>query len=251
MEIAMQMYSLRESTKTPSGLRDTLKKLRECGYRYVETAGYFDMTAENLAHLLAQYGLKAISAHIGIEDIVTNINKVIEDSLALGVKNCCVPSTGRYYQRSAAGYSAAGEILNSAAEKLLENGISLSYHNHQHEFNPINGSCGFELIYEHAPLVKVQLDVGHAYAAGQVPEEWILRYIDRIVTIHYKDVRFIDGVRRDYPIGEGEVNWKAVTTAVKKSGCEYIIIEHEEFIRDNWDICKTSYNNIAKFLKDK
>jgi sugar phosphate isomerase/epimerase len=251
MEIAMQLYTLREYTKTPSDLKDTLKKLSGCGYKYVETAGYYGMTAGELAKLLAEYGIKTISTHTGIEALAENIGKIIEDHVAFGAKNCCVPGLpGRYYHQTAAGYSTAGEVLNSAAEKLAENGISLSYHNHVHEFKPIGDSCGLRFILENAPLVNMQLDVGHAYAANQVPQEWIARYIDRIKTVHYKDVLFVDGVRRDYPIGEGAVDWKAVTAEIKKSGCKYIIVEHEEFIRDAWDICKTSYDNIAKFLKD-
>jgi sugar phosphate isomerase/epimerase len=251
MEIALQLYTLRDFTKTPEGLRDALKKLSDCGYKYVETAGYYGMTAAELSKLLAEYGLKAISTHTGIEAITENIGKVIEDHNALGAKNCSIPGLpGRYYAQTAAGYSAAGEIMNLAAEKLAENGISLSYHNHTHEFLPIGNSCGYNFIFEHAPLLNMQLDVGHAYAAHQAPEQWIKRYSDRIKTVHYKDVVFIDGVRRDYPIGEGKVNWKAVTAEIKKTGCEYIIVEHEEFIRDAWDICKTSYNNIVNFLKD-
>ena len=51
------------------------------------------------------------------------------------------------------------------------------------------------------------------------------------------------------PIGEGEVDWRAVTAAVKDSGCEYIIVEHEQFARDPWDILATSCKNIAGYLK--
>jgi sugar phosphate isomerase/epimerase len=233
MEIAMQLYSLREYTKNPSDLKDTLKKLNGCGYKYVETAGYYGMTAEAFAELLAECGLKAISTHSGIEALAENVGKVIEDHNAFGAKNCCVPGLpGKYFHQTVAGYSCAGEVLNTAAEKLAEYGISLSYHNHGHEFNPIGNSCGLVYLFENAPLVNMQIDVGHAFAAKQKPEEWIVRYNDRIKTVHYKDVVFIDGVRRDYPIGEGGVNWSAVTTAIKKSGCEYIIVEHEEFIRD-------------------
>jgi len=250
MEIAMQLYTLREYTKTPADLKETLGKLSRCGYRYVETAGYYGMPAGDFAALLSEYGLKAISTHTGIEALARSIDQTIEEHLAFGAKNCCVPGLpGSFFHQTVAGYSCAGEVLNTAAEKLAKAGIALSYHNHGHEFKPVGDSCGLVYLFENAPLMNMQLDVGHAYAAHQVPEEWIARYINRIKTVHYKDVTFIDGVRRDYPIGEGDVNWNAVTSEIKKSGCEYIIVEHEEFIRDAWDICKTSFDNITRYLK--
>ena len=56
MKIAMQLYTVRDYTRTPEGLRDTLKHLADAGYRYVETAGFFGMTAGELKALLAEYG---------------------------------------------------------------------------------------------------------------------------------------------------------------------------------------------------
>ena len=139
--------------------------------------------------------------------------------------------------------------LNNAAKKLADEGMTLSYHNHTHEFLPLGELCGERYIFDNAPLLNLQLDVGHATAAKVDPVEWIERYSDRIVTAHYKDTLFDDeGKRRDMPIGEGWVNWEKVTAALLKTGCEAFIVEHEEFPRDIWDILQTSYNNIAGFL---
>lgn len=251
MRIAMQLYSLRNYGETKEQLKQTLKNLHSCGYEHVETAGYFGMSAADFAALLGECGLSAISTHTGIEAIAGNISRVIEEHKALGATHCCIPGLpGSYYHQTVAGFTAAAEVMNLAAQRLAENGISLSYHNHGHEFLPMGDSCGLDYLLQNAPLVNMQLDVGHAYAAHVSPQDWLQRYGSRIKTVHYKDVRFIDGVRRDYPIGEGEVDWTKVTATIKKSGCEFIIVEHEEFIRDVWDICKTSHANIVKFLED-
>ena len=94
----------------------------------------------------------------------------------------------------------------------------------------------------------MQLDVGHCYAARENPVEWLNRYNDRISTVHYKDVQFIDGKRHDVAIGEGEVDWAGVTDPRKRAGGKYTLGAHADINRDGWDICKTSCDNIKNLL---
>lgn len=251
MTIGLQLYTLRDYTRNMDDLKDSLAKLAKCGYTVVETAGYYGLSAGELAELLAYYGLRTVSTHTGFEAVVSNLQQVIADHKALGATHCSVPSMpGRWYCRTRNGFAAFAERMEIAAEELAKEGITLSYHNHGFEFLPVEGdTCGEAVLLDHAPSVHLQLDTGHCYAAHEDPADWLARYENRIVTVHYKDVQFVDGVRRDVAIGEGEVDWAAVTAAVKKSDCEYIIVEHEEFNRDPWDILKTSYENIRSYLK--
>ncbi len=251
MTIGLQLYTVREYTRTLEDLKETLKKVAQCGYTVVETAGYYGLSAKELADLLAYYGLRTVSTHTGFEAVVSNLEQVIADHKALGATHCGVPAMpGRWYCRTKAGFAAFGERMEIAAKELAKEGITLSYHNHTFEFEPVEGgTCGEAVLFDSAPTVYLQLDTGHCYAAHEDPAAWLAKYQNRIVTVHYKDVRFVDGVRRDVAIGEGEVNFPAVTDVLKKSGCEYIIVEHEEFNRDPWDILKTSYDNIRSYLK--
>ena len=170
-----------------------------------------------------------------MEGLVQNAAGTVEYHKTLGAKNISVPGMpGSFYKHTAAGFTAFGESLEAAALKLADAGMTLSYHNHTSEFEPVGDSCGETLIFTAAPHLNLQLDIGHAYAAKVVPEEWIARYADRIVTAHYKDTLFVDGVRKDVPIGEGWVNWEKVTAALLKT-CQAFIVEHEEFPRDIWN----------------
>ena len=251
MKIAMQLYSLREFTRTPEGLEDSLEKLAKCGYKYVETAGFYGMTAAELKDLLAKYGLSAISAHVGIEAVTKGLDQLIADLKTLGATEVCVPGIpSDTFHYTPVGFACFAEDMESAAKTLKENGIQLSYHNHGHEFNRMGIATGMHYLFGNMPSVNMQLDCGHCRAALEMPEYWLKFYNDRISTVHYKDVVFIDGVRRDVAIGEGLVDWKAVTAQLKKSACEYIVVEHEEFNRDAWDIYATSYRNIESYLAD-
>lgn len=249
IEVGIQLYSVRHYMNDVAELKNTLAKLRECGYTCVETAGFAGLDVKTFATLLEEAGLKAVSMHFGLEHLVREFDALCEEIDVLGVENCCVPGIpGDLYHKTQAGYTAVAEVLDAGAEKLAEKGVALSYHNHGHEFYPVATSCGERFIFDTAKTLHMQLDVGHCYAARENPVEWLNRYNSRIETVHYKDVRFIDGKRRDVAIGEGEVDWVAVTESIKRSPCRYIIVEHEEFNRDVWDICKTSCDFIHRCL---
>ncbi len=249
MEIGIQLYSVRNYLHDVSEIKSTLAKLRECGYTCVETAGFAGLDVRAFNDLLKEADLKAVSMHIGLEHLVNEFDVLVDELAVFGASECCVPGIpGKYYHGTAAGFAAVAEVLDAGAEKLAEKGVALSYHNHCHEFYPVATSCGMRFMFDTAKTLHMQLDVGHCYAARENPVEWLNRYNDRISTVHYKDVQFIDGKRHDVAIGEGEVDWVGVTESVKRSGCKYIIVEHEEFNRDVWDICKTSCDNIKNLL---
>ncbi len=249
IEIGIQLYSVRNYMHDVSELRSTLANLRACGYTCVETAGFAGLDVRTFAELLKEADLKAVSMHFGLDHLVKEFDTLCDEIDVLGVENCCVPGIpGNFYHQTQAGYTAVAEVLDAGAEKLAEKGIALSYHNHCHEFYPVALSCGQRFLFDTAKTLHMQLDVGHCYAARENPVEWLNRYNNRIETVHYKDVQFIDGKRHDFAIGEGEVDWVGVTESIKRSPCRYIIVEHEEFNRDVWDICKTSCENIRSLL---
>lgn len=250
MKIGIQLYTVRGFGHDRDELRNTLGKIRECGYTCVETAGFFGLPVEEFAGIVKEYGLEVISTHTGFDGLAREFDRTVENHNTLGAKNVSVPGMpGNYYPSTVAGFSAFGEALNNYAKRLAELGMTLSYHNHTHEFLPVGEGCGESYIFDSAPLLNLQLDVGHAYAAKVDPAEWIERYSDRVVTAHYKDTLFDEaGNRRDMPIGEGWVDWEKVTAALLKTDCQAFIVEHEEYPRDIWDILRTSYNNIAGFL---
>ena len=60
--VAYQIYSAREEAK--ADLLSVLKQLKEMGYDGVEFAGFYDHSAEEVAAMLEETGLVAISSHV-------------------------------------------------------------------------------------------------------------------------------------------------------------------------------------------
>ena len=62
-KVGIQLYGVRNSMK--EDFEGTLKKLADMGYEYVEFAGYFGRSAEEIKAILDELGLKCVSVHQG------------------------------------------------------------------------------------------------------------------------------------------------------------------------------------------
>ena len=79
----VQMFGLRDIT--PTDLRLALKTVADIGYKYVEFAGFFGHSAEEVRSYLDEFGLEVCSTHTGIDKITPeNIEETIAYQKALG-----------------------------------------------------------------------------------------------------------------------------------------------------------------------
>src|SRR5262249_4333858 len=66
-----------------------------------------------------------------------------------------------------------------------------------------------------SPWVGAYFDVGNVVAFG-FPQEWIRELGKRILKVHIKEYAY--NKRFDYRLGEGEIDWVAVRTALGETG---------------------------------
>src|SRR5947209_4282241 len=88
-KISLQLYTVRE--KAGQDLDATLRKIAEIGYRNVELAGFYGLTAAELRSKLDNYGLKAASAHVQFALFESNSAQAFADMHALGCEYAIVP----------------------------------------------------------------------------------------------------------------------------------------------------------------
>jgi sugar phosphate isomerase/epimerase len=118
-------------------------------------------------------------------------------------------------------YITASSTL-SAAKKVApfadKHKITVAMHGHSNITNP-NEFAKPESFAEAMALSKwfaVNLDIGHFWAAGYDPVQYLEQHHDRIVTLHIKDrKRPANGA--NLPFGEGETPIKAVLQDLKKN----------------------------------
>ena len=90
IEYGLQMYSVRDITSV--SLEKALQKVAEMGYKYIEFAGFFENSAEQVSGWLDKYGLICSGTHTGIGLISEeNIDETIRYHKIIGCDNLIVP----------------------------------------------------------------------------------------------------------------------------------------------------------------
>ncbi len=218
MEYGLQLYSVRDVTGTD--LEGTLKKVAEIGYRYVEFAGFFGHSAEQVKAMLDNYGLIVSGTHSGFDDLDKDFAGTVKYHHAIGNTNYIVPGAP---WGTTAELNETIEKMNKYKPMLAAEGIRLAYHNHDGEFKPNQDGLIAHTEMENRSDIDFEIDTYWAFCAGLDPVETITRLKDRVHVIHLKDG---NRDRRGYSLGLGE----APVTAVREKAIELgmtMVVESE------------------------
>jgi sugar phosphate isomerase/epimerase len=224
IDIALQLYTVRD--RTAVDMAGTVNALAEIGYQYVEPAGYGNLTAEQFAAALDSSGIRAISAHVGIDRLIDERPVVIEEMQRLDCKHVVVPWLTPE-RRNADFTDQLIGYLNAWGPEFRDLGIRLGYHNHEFEFAPMGNTTMFELIRNETDpeLVSLQIDLGWAAFAGADPVQLIRDNPGRVPLLHAKDLGPDGGQATS---GEGVLPWPEIIAAARESGTEYLIVENDK-----------------------
>ena len=218
MDYGLQLYSVRDVTE--QDLEGTLKKVAEIGYRYVEFAGFFGHSAEEVKAMLDRYGLIVSGTHSGLGDLDADFAGTVKYHHTIGNTNYIVPGAPTW---TAAELDETIAKMNKYKPMLEAEGIRLAYHNHDGEFKPnADGQIPHEEM-ERRTDIDFQIDTFWAFVAGKDPVEVITRLKDRVHVIHLKD-----GLRNGhgYALGEGEAPVAAVREKAIELGM-HMVVESE------------------------
>ena len=240
MDYGLQLYSVRDVTDTD--LEGTLKKVAEIGYRYVEFAGFFGHSAEEVKAMLDRYGLIVSGTHSGLGDLDADFEGTVKYHKTLGNTNYIVPGAPTW---TAAELDETIEKMNKYQPMLAAEGIRMAYHNQDGEFRPnADGQIPHEEM-ERRTNIDFQIDTFWAFVAGKDPVEVITRLKDRIHVIHLKD-----GLRNGhgFALGEGEAPVAAVREKAIELGM-HMVVESETLQPDGISEVTRCFNYLKSLEK--
>ncbi len=87
--IAAQVYSVRDAAA--KDFAGTAKALKECGYEGVELAGLYGHSPEEIRDCLKEQGLVAVSAHVGLEPFLEDMEGTVEAYRIIGCSYIGIP----------------------------------------------------------------------------------------------------------------------------------------------------------------
>ena len=247
MKVGVQLYTLRDFTKTAKETAETLKKVKEMGYNIVQVSAVGEpKDAKELRKLLDDNGLIAVSTHTGYEAIVKETEKVIEEHKILGCEAIICPGLPMELHNKE-GYIKVGKDFSKVIGKIKESGLILAYHNHGIEFERYEGKMGLEILMENCPELEAEIDTYWVQYGGGDPAYWIERFKDRVSEVHFKDMGIIRNRQVMPPIGEGNLNWERIIEACKQANVKYCLVEMDAPTIEPFEALRISLINLKKF----
>lgn len=240
--VALQVYSVRDVAE--HDFVGTMRELKRMGYDGVELAGFYDLgSAVNCKKVLDEVGLELVSAHIGFD--VLEDDAKLDDYAATGMRFAAIPWMEA--PKNEAQLEAAVERIRNAAVRCRARGIQLMYHNHDFEFQKINGQRILDSYYATVPadLLQTELDTCWVNVGGADPSAYLRQYAGRAPVVHLKD--FVGGktdnmyaligtdaakeehtAQFEYrPVGLGRQNIPAILEAAEDAGAQWIVVEQD------------------------
>ena len=234
--IGLELYSVRG--ELAKDLPGTLRAVAKIGYEAVEFyAPYYAWTpayAKEVRALMDDLRLRCHSTHNHIESFTPGegMAKAIELNQIIGARHIILSSAPKG-TTGLEGWKELAGRLTAAVAQLQPHGLTAGYHNHQAEWQPLEGGLRIlDVIANNTPPEFVlQFDVGTCLEAGADPVAWIKAHPGRIRSVHLKD--WAPGQAEDnkgYRVlfGEGVSPWAEIIAAAESvGGVEFYLLEQE------------------------
>jgi len=219
---AIQLYTLRNVDRP---FTEVLELVADAGFEGVEFA--YRVTEADTDEVLATLestGLDVAGAHVGIDQLEEDFEETVAYYDELGVEHVVVPWLDAEHFESVAAVEAAAARLATLADDLAERGMTLHYHNHDHEYTDLGEETGFDAFLDETEF-GIELDLGLALAAGDDVVERLRSLGDRSRLVHLKDYDAAAG--ESVPVGEGDLDLDGIADAVADNDSEWLIYEYE------------------------
>jgi len=208
----------------------TLAAVRAMGYTDVEllwSFGNFGRTPRQVRDSLDHEGLKAPSAHVAPEILLTSWGKSLEDAKLLGHEYLIVPSLPSETTQSLDKWREWADHFNVAGAAARQAGVWLGFHNEPDHMKPIDGTIPYDVFVQRTDptVVRLQLDVGNMVMGGGDPMRYLRQHRERYWSFHVKDI--VADRSHDTELGRGAVNLRELLAAVPDIGRKPVYVEQE------------------------
>ncbi len=247
LPIAIQLYSVRDDAA--ADFKGTLEVIKAMGYEGVEFAGLYGYAPADIKAMCEEIGLVPISAHVPYYDMVADPEGVLKDYAEIGCKYVVIPYLTPECRPGTDGFAKVVEnaaLLGKVANSL---GMTLLYHNHDFEFEKIDGKYALEVLYDTVPaeLLKTELDTCWVRVGGEEPAAYVRKYTGRAPIVHLKDyaggksehMYELIGIESEEapveenpfefrPVGSGVQDMPAIIAAAEAAGAEWLVVEQDQ-----------------------
>ncbi len=226
--VGVQLYSVRKEMLADAA--GTLKRLAKIGYKELESArsekgNYYGLKPKEIKKIANDLGMNVRSGHVNIDkDWQRSIAEAAEAGQQYLICSS-MPSRGQTIEN----YQKAADIFNKAAEDCKKQNLIFGYHNHEEEFEKVNGQVLYDILLDRTDtkLVTMEMDLGWLVVTGNDPFTYFNKYPNRFPLWHLKDMDLTK--KQSTEFGKGGVDIKKLIANGKKAGMKYFFVEQEEY----------------------
>jgi len=247
MDIGAQFYTIRDYCKNLDDFAESIKKVADIGYRYVQISGTCAYDPQWLKEQLDKNGLQCVLTHTPSDKLVHTPVQTAREHDVFRCKYVGLGYFGFDETKADCTLQAFTDKYKPTAKALKDNGKYFMYHNHDREFQKVNG----RIILDHlndmfdADEMGFTLDTYWIQVGGGDPAQWIEKLAGRVPCIHLKDYAY---GRKMAVVGEGNLNFDRIFQTAEKAGTKYMLVEQDDCCGENpFDCLKRSYQNLRAF----
>jgi sugar phosphate isomerase/epimerase len=254
--VGAQLYTVRDAMQ--KDFEGTLAKVAAIGYKEVEFAGYFDKSPQQIKEILSRNGLTSPSAHIDYPSLTGDAwANAIEGAKTIGHDYLINAWVDESVRKEPGSWKRIAETYNRAGEISKKSGIQFAYHNHNFEFEPVDGKLPYDFLLETCDpkLVQMEMDLCWITSAGKDPLDYFRRYPGRFPLVHVKGLskKPAQGAATPIPevlpditdVGHHDIiDWKRIFAHSKEAGIKHYFVEHD-VPKDPFASLKASYEYLS------
>lgn len=247
MILGAQMYTVRAYTQTVKDFDFTLGEIAKIGYKTVQLSAIGSSITPHIAkELCDKHGLSIVLTHSDVNRILNDTEQVIKEHKLMNCNYIGLGSMPDKY-RNLEWISHFEEDFREPINKIKEAGLLFMYHNHNFEFEKVNGSYYLDYLLDAftPDELGITLDTYWLQAAGTDVCQWIERLKDRIPCVHLKDMAVIKHDSVMAPVMEGNMNFTKILKTLEGTNCKYILVEQDVCRESPFECLKKSYDNVS------
>jgi sugar phosphate isomerase/epimerase len=224
--IGLQLYTVRD--RMAVSVERTLYEVSRVGYKEVEFAGYFNRPARAIRQLLDRNDLKSPSAHVAIDKLKSGWYRTLNEASQMGQKWLVVAWLAEEDRNSLDAIKRTAELFSRAGRDAKSFGVRMAYHNHDFEFQDVEGRRILDVLIEETDpeVVDFELDLYWITKAGGDPMDYFARYPKRFPLLHLKDSSGAPEHRMT-EVGKGVIDFAQVFRAAEQAGIKHCYVEHD------------------------
>lgn len=211
--------------------RGTLVALAGMGFQEIEFRDTANLAVAEWKAIMSELGLKGVASGGSMHELLNNTDAIFKFAHTFETPYvvCYYPWPTGKNEKGLVGFDELALQLNTLGKRAKAEGLRIAYHNHDLEFEKVDGVSPYERLLQQTDpaLVTMQMDIYWVKKGGAEPLDLLRRYPGRFELFHVKDMERPPGAER-VCLGEGRIEFaELVAASLEAQGPRHFIWERE------------------------